>query len=44
MISLPDGFDYNLLLSDFWFLSVPFVFLSVLFVAYRFYLKATSSI
>lgn len=42
MILLPDGFDYGLLLSDFWFISVPFVLLSVLFVGYRFYLKATN--
>lgn len=35
MITLPPGFDYNSLLSDYWKCCIPFVGVILLIVAYR---------
>jgi len=40
MIKLPDGFDYNLLLSDLWSCIIPFITISLMFVAARMIMKA----
>lgn len=44
MITLPPGFDIDLLVADFVFLATPFVTLALLFVAYRLITRSTGGI
>lgn len=39
MITLPATFDYSLLMSDFFSLSLPFIVIAALFVGYRLIVK-----